>query len=656
MSAIDEINAKAKQVVDKFRAQKVKSTEWFRNNLGGDVVWIFGAIHEMEREKRTQIVGPLDKMGLTEVIFQASVNAAEEGLGNVEIFLTGGLLDWTDCSPAVCQTLIKGGKAIPFHLNKLKSVEIPKGRKAIEAIDEPNNEGVQKWWPAYNSLSMLHNISKLSESWPYFQELNVSDVLKTFLTYPKDQVQMLALCTTAWILSDSQQSASLADDCNIIPKLVKNLQLALEDEKEHLHIFYAEELAQSLAHLAVNDNNKKAIANTGVIETLVSMLAGSNELEQVRAVDCLWALSFDDSIREDIKREEGFEKAMTNIVNKAKNVQLKKKASVAHDFIKVGRQGMAETGRPKSVKPKSKDADEEGHIFISYNWEHQEIVLKIRQFLLDKGFKVWMDVDNMTNNTLEAMASGVEQAKLILICYSEHYKQSNMCRTEAEYVFRLGKPFIPINLEYRYFPTGWLGIIIGARLYVDFSLHKHPLDVVFGRLDNELKTLLNKLEADDLNRTKALAQPSKKEQPAKAKNEGSNAKNSTKEDPVYHICPQCDIEMLVIPAESTSHPFFPKKDVGKAISKWKEKDVTKWVQSEGFSKGVLANFDGNALISFFHMKQSVCPRFSFICPCLICFFSSKAPDTFYNSVMEMVGKSLPQSMKLTAAIEKIVVQ
>jgi len=42
--------------------------------------------------------------------------------------------------------------------------------------------------------------------------------------------------------------------------------------------------------------------------------------------------------------------------------------------------------------------------------------------------------------------------------------------TEAEYTFRLHKPIIPLRLEARYCPDGWLGALCGNNLIYDFSV------------------------------------------------------------------------------------------------------------------------------------------------------------------------------------------
>ena len=39
-----------------------------------------------------------------------------------------------------------------------------------------------------------------------------------------------------------------------------------------------------------------------------------------------------------------------------------------------------------------------------------------------------MDVDNMAGSTLQAMAEAVENADIVLVCFSQKYKNSPNCR------------------------------------------------------------------------------------------------------------------------------------------------------------------------------------------------------------------------------------
>ena len=40
--------------------------------------------------------------------------------------------------------------------------------------------------------------------------------------------------------------------------------------------------------------------------------------------------------------------------------------------------------------------------------------------------QTWMDVDNMSGSTLEAMAKAVEGSAVVLICVSKKYKESQV--------------------------------------------------------------------------------------------------------------------------------------------------------------------------------------------------------------------------------------
>jgi male-specific lethal 1 len=47
--------------------------------------------------------------------------------------------------------------------------------------------------------------------------------------------------------------------------------------------------------------------------------------------------------------------------------------------------------------------------------------------------------------------------------------------SEAEYAFQLKKKIIPLKMEGNYKADGWLGLIIGAKLFYDFS-GKYPFE------------------------------------------------------------------------------------------------------------------------------------------------------------------------------------
>ena len=56
----------------------------------------------------------------------------------------------------------------------------------------------------------------------------------------------------------------------------------------------------------------------------------------------------------------------------------------------------AEEKASETAPSAEEECDQEApHVMISYNWDHQERALQIRDKLRAKGYNVWMDVDKM---------------------------------------------------------------------------------------------------------------------------------------------------------------------------------------------------------------------------------------------------------------------
>jgi hypothetical protein len=98
----------------------------------------------------------------------------------------------------------------------------------------------------------------------------------------------------------------------------------------------------------------------------------------------------------------------------------------------------------------------EKHIMISYQWDSQEMCIRIKNELEKRlNRKVWIDIENMYGDTLDVMEKAVEQASCVLICMSEKYASSRNCHMECKYVIKLSKKFVPLIMQKGYQPTGW---------------------------------------------------------------------------------------------------------------------------------------------------------------------------------------------------------
>jgi len=125
-------------------------------------------------------------------------------------------------------------------------------------------------------------------------------------------------------------------------------------------------------------------------------------------------------------------------------------------------------------------------IMISYQWDSQATVKKLAEVLKKAGYNVWLDLEQMSGSTLTAMAEAVEGSTVVLVGLSAKYQASKNCRLEGEYAHLQSKIIIPMMMEANFRPTGWLGLIMGGKLWFDFSAQdKH---------DGSYKNLLSELE------------------------------------------------------------------------------------------------------------------------------------------------------------------
>lgn len=68
--------------------------------------------------------------------------------------------------------------------------------------------------------------------------------------------------------------------------------------------------------------------------------------------------------------------------------------------------------------------------------------------------------------------------------------------SEAENTFRCGKEYIPLIVQKHYRPDSWLGALLGAKLYIDFS-GKYEFEPKWNELIKELQTFKILTEGED---------------------------------------------------------------------------------------------------------------------------------------------------------------
>lgn len=130
-------------------------------------------------------------------------------------------------------------------------------------------------------------------------------------------------------------------------------------------------------------------------------------------------------------------------------------------------------------------ANDKGHVFISYHSDALPTVMKIRDRLVSEGFKTWLGDGSTERSKSNLWTKNVDNARVVLICLSAKYKESPICKEEAEYI-QQNKPFIPLRIAAKYIPDGWLGVLVGEKIIYDASKSTNNIDF--------LKILMIKLQ------------------------------------------------------------------------------------------------------------------------------------------------------------------
>lgn len=199
----------------------------------------------------------------------------------------------------------------------------------------------------------------------------------------------------------------------------------------------------ALYQFSKSDNIKYLIYHDYKIkEILHRIIEYGNDAEKEIAFKLLYQLSFDDKIARDIMNDEAINKIIKEKSENSKNCQ--------------GILSVIDNKFNRAIHQLSENTNEENkHIMISYNSKSRQECYKIKQELEKLGKICWIDIDNIGGDAIKAMAFAIKHASCVLMCITEKYYESSNCRLEADYIYKLKKPFLPILMQKGYKPEDW---------------------------------------------------------------------------------------------------------------------------------------------------------------------------------------------------------
>lgn len=195
---------------------------------------------------------------------------------------------------------------------------------------------------------------------------------------------------------------------------------------------------------------------------------------------------------------------------------------------------------------------------------------------------------------MSAMAEAVENSEFVIMCMSDAYKQSAYCQAEAEYAFKCKRRLIPLVLRQGYKPDGWLGLMIGSRIYIDFG--RHDFDTACEKLITEIN--LQRKKKVSLTAIDTAEPESIPEKPITESNPNVINKKTPLESSLNKPSNNKDIISSVIKARQANMNFMRK-----SVNQWTEYDVIDFLMINRLHQLVpLCEYmNGRALIELYNI-------------------------------------------------------
>ena len=225
--------------------------------------------------------------------------------------------------------------------------------------------------------------------------------------------------------------------------------------------------------MAVSDANKMLMLQSeGAIETLLHGLLldsprrsedGADALQEACSA-LLLSLALFGPWAEALRAHPGAVRALHDLLDGDAGTEASRQSAESTLFELEGRKAKG----PSSAKDGGGIGSSAKHVMISYCWEEQPVIKRVCASLVRRGYAVWIDIEQMTGSTVESMAAAVENAEVMLVGVSRQYKESTNCRLEAQYAMQREVPTVPLMLVDGYRADGWLGMLIGTRMWYSF--------------------------------------------------------------------------------------------------------------------------------------------------------------------------------------------
>ncbi|CAF1504822.1 unnamed protein product [Adineta ricciae] len=529
---------------------------------------------------------------------------------HISYYLIHSLWNYTDKSNAIC-TAVVDAQLVPMLIYNLNHENYLRNFSS--------NDAIKKLFDMI--VSILHNIAQVPELVNHLRQHQCLEALNRLIPIVGSHnifLRGISYLTLAYIIREDER-IYLTNSNESIPYLVDLLSRAVTNHERRSNGLETRELCKGLSKLSVADNNKHKISAEGkLLDSLLNMLEQhTNTQEQISACILIWSLAFDPNVRKVYHDHKRLNEILHNIAQTASNDELRRSASGCLCTL---------MGGPKPPASKASPTEKtDRNVMISYNHDNKQLSKQIKEHLVADGYNVWIDLEKMHGNLLDAMSDAIENSSIFLMCYTEKYKDSPSCRLECEYAYQRKKHIVPLLFQPNYKPDGWLGIIVGTRVYVNFA--KKPFETAYSETLSELQALNTRTEKKPTISPPNKPAPPPPEPPRSAPTQTAAATAVANETLASRTSPPPNTLVHLMSQFRMDKASEPMPISVTTLEKMSLKDTQHLLGEHGLDKflPMFVDIDGPKLLKLFEIKH-------------------KAPQCYYMLIKEKLDQ-MPQEAK-----------
>ncbi|CAF4902251.1 unnamed protein product [Rotaria sp. Silwood1] len=445
-------------------------------------------------------------------------------------------------------------------------------------------------------------------------QIKESQVTPVFLRLTSCQYQPLVLNIYNLIADTTREEdiKQMHKPGQLLENIINSLKTTLDESSNDTS--HQEQLFETLKGLVQHDQMKDEIIKQNAIPFLLECTNKLTDKSNILIFEILWSLTFREEGALALRSNSNFLNKIQTISQDSNNEPLKKAVDgLVWKLVRepenleriAKRQAEEQNNTNQGVKTITEEiinsagekqlvtrtiqsantSDErifQYDMMISYCHADKDLIYKIHKFLVDQGFKIWIDLNNMYGPAMNAMADAVENSEFIILCMSDSYKRSTYCQAEAEYAFNCKRRLLPLIVREGYRPDGWLGFMIGSRIYVDF-----------GRFDFD--TACEKL-ITEISHQRKQPLPSKSVQVSQHEKPTEVISDKLKTSITY--------DHDVVPMDINRKPA--SNFIKKYVNDWTDSDVLDFLFTENLTElmPICKAMDGPAIIQLYGMCKS----------------------------------------------------